>query len=259
MRNVKNISNKLHIILIIIQRIISDPSKILKISEWKRLFQLTQYVSYINKTAKWTNEGLDEKFKRRDYQRYEDYIKHQKSKLTIKGKEYLTNYDKSFYSDLLQRLKGLDTKVHFKEKNVLCLAARIGTEVRPFIDMGGFAIGIDLNPGSENKYVLYGDFHNIQFSSSSIDIIYTNSFDHVFDKDKIIQEIIRLLKNDGYLILELGISNANEEGFSTYESFFWKNIDDVNQLFIDKGFKTISSTDFESPWVGKSILYKIIK
>jgi SAM-dependent methyltransferase len=259
MTNKNIILHKFNPIIKIFLRILNEPLKIFKVSEWKNLIQLTQYVSLINRSTNWTNDGLGEKFKKRSYQKYDDYLKHQKSKLTIKGKEYLFDYDRSFHKDLLLRLDELEKHVHFKGKNVLCLAARIGTEVRSFIDKGSFAIGIDLNPGSENKYVLYGDFHNIQFPSSSIDIIYTNSFDHVFDKDKIIQEIIRLLKNDGYLILELGISNTNKEGFSTYESFFWKNIDDVNQLFINKGFKIISTTDIESPWVGKSNLYKIIK
>ena len=49
-------------------------------------------------------------------------------------------------------------------RTVLCLAARIGTEVKAFLDLGCFAIGIDLNPGTDNRYVVHGDFHDLQFA-----------------------------------------------------------------------------------------------
>jgi hypothetical protein len=44
-----------------------------------------------------------------------------------------------------------------------------------------FSVGIDLNPGPRNGYVLHGDFHNIIFADASIDAVYTNALDHSFD------------------------------------------------------------------------------
>ena len=37
-------------------------------------------------------------------------------------------------------------------------------EVRAFLDHGAFAVGIDLNPGRDNRYVMVGDFHQLQFA-----------------------------------------------------------------------------------------------
>ena len=51
------------------------------------------------------------------------------------------------------------------------VGARIGTEVKAFLDLGAVAIGIDLNPGENNRYVVYGDFHDLQFASGSIDVV----------------------------------------------------------------------------------------
>src|SRR5258707_15564244 len=86
--------------------------------------------------------------------------------------------------------------------SALCLAARIGTEVKAFQDVGCFSVGIDLNPGPDNKYVLRGDFHEIQFPSNSLDVVYTNSIDHAFDAVKMISEVKRVLKPTGVFIVE---------------------------------------------------------
>ena len=49
---------------------------------------------------------------------------------------------------------------------MLCLGARLGTEVRALHNLGYFAIGIDLNPGVDNPYVLMGDFHKLVFPTA---------------------------------------------------------------------------------------------
>ena len=54
--------------------------------------------------------------------------------------------------------------------SVLCLGARLGGEVRAFTAMGALSIGIDLNPGPNNAYVLPGDFHHLQFAQSVFDV-----------------------------------------------------------------------------------------
>ena len=107
------------------------------------------------------------KFKKRVYNDYDEYLMHQKAKLGGIT-DWLKRYDVTYREALNIRLK--DTQIDFKGKNVLCLAARIGTEVKSFIDQGAFAIGIDVNPGEESKYVIHGDFHDIQFSDNSIEI-----------------------------------------------------------------------------------------
>ena len=139
---------------------------------------------------------------------------------------------------------------------VLCLAARIGTEVKSFLDIGCFAVGIDLNPGENNKYVVQGDFHDIQFPYESVDAVFTNSLDHVYKFDKVINEIRRILKPGGLLIIEAvrGYEEGMRVGF--YESFHWKNIDDLVSLIASPQFYLLNRTSFEYPWPGEQLCFQ---
>ena len=203
---------------------------------------------------KWKDKG---NLKTREYSNYDDYIGHQKRKLlkslNKQGKikrTWIKNYDNKYYGILADRLK--DDNLDIKGKSVLCLAARIGTEVRVFKQYGCFAVGIDLEPGFCNKDVLHGDFHNIQFPNKSADIIFTNSLDHSFDIEKLIEEIKRVLKNDGTLILEVAKFEKASESIDCYEALIWNKIDDVVCLF--KDFKIIKRIPFTSPWDGEHII-----
>ncbi len=233
-----------------ISQVLKNPSTVLKPKAWKKL---ANKMSGGADGRTWSEDSSNKGLKSRQYATYEDYIEHQKSKIDKKGKEYLAEYDNDFYSELLKRLKAIDGKVTFKGKNALCLAARIGTEVRSFIDAGAFAVGIDLNPGTENKYVVTGDFHKIQFADGTVDIVYTNSFDHVYDKDRVINEVKRLLSGKGFMILEM----ANQ--FGSYESLAWENPEDLIKFFTDKGFKIVQKNEFKYPWEGIQILFTLSK
>ncbi len=95
--------------------------------------------------------------------------------------------------------------------SVLCLAARLGSEVEAFIKLGHFAVGVDLHPGPANSFVVTGDFHALQFADGSVDCIYTNSLDHAYDLDKIVAEVRRVLKPGGFFVLDA--VDGYEEGF----------------------------------------------
>jgi len=183
----------------------------------------------------------------KDYKDYSEYVEHQKSKLKTIGK-FLLKYDKSYSQELAKRLRG--GGIVKQGMNVLCLGARIGTEVKAFFAQNCFAVGIDLITYENNKYVLYGDFQDIQFPSNSVDIVFTNSLDHVFNLDKVLNEIKRVLKPDGYFIAEIVDYNIGDK----YESFFWEKIDDVLDLI--KGFKLIKRTSFTFPWKGEHCIFK---
>lgn len=60
----------------------------------------------------------------------------------------IDNYDKTYRKHLRDRLQ---SHINVKGTSVLCLAARVGTEVKAFLDLGCFAMGIDLNPGLEKS------------------------------------------------------------------------------------------------------------
>ena len=96
--------------------------------------------------------------------------------------------------------------------------------------LGHFAIGIDLNPGQDNAYVLPGDFQRIVFPDGSIDAIYTNALDHAFDLEGIVGEVRRLLRPNGLFIADVLL--GYEEGFiaGEFEATHWAN----SQSFIER-------------------------
>src|SRR5581483_2782763 len=114
--------------------------------------------------------------------------------------------------------------------------ARLGTEVKAFLDLGCFAVGVDLNPGSGNRYVLHGDFHDLPFPQESVDLVFTNSLDHAFSVDRMIAEMRRVLKPGGLLVLELSCGSSGGKSAGHYESFWWDCVDDVVALFEDHPF-----------------------
>lgn len=195
-------------------------------------------------------EGSDG-LKRKKYKNYQEYLVHQKSKLDKINATWLPEQDAKYYEVLRERLSQDQLS---PGSNVLCLAARTGVEVKAFIDSGFFALGIDLNPGKENKYVVVGDFHYLQFADRSVDVVYTNSLDHALDIDAIAKEVSRVLVSGGTLILE--IMKGEDAGVLPryYEAASWKSTDVVLGFFTRAGFRVQSRTDFEYPWKGEHVV-----
>ena len=189
------------------------------------------------------------------YKDYQEYINHQKGKLE-KENDWIVGFDENYSQILKERLLDDFDNWGIKKGNVLCLGARLGGEVRAFIKIGCFAIGIDLNPGKKNKHVLYGDFHDIQFSENSVDIVFSNSLDHSFDIDSVLKEIKRVLKNGGFLILE--IAKGFDEGTTTgpYEAFHWARIDDMIKLIEEQEFTLIKKSDIKIPELGEHCVFR---
>jgi SAM-dependent methyltransferase len=202
---------------------------------------------------RWIADSADQRFKKRTYSSYRDYLAHQKDKLQ---RIDLSEYDVKYRDILRERLKALNIPWH--SKTVLCLAARVGTEVKSFLDLGSFAVGVDINPGQNNPYVLYGDFHAIQFPSHSVDVVFSNSLDHAFDVQKLISEIRRVAKPQGYLVVEAE-RGAGAKWPDFYESFCWSKIDDLISLLEQLQLRLVGKTSFDYPWQGEQLLFKIEK
>jgi SAM-dependent methyltransferase len=142
-------------------------------------------------------------------------------------------------------------------QSVLCLGARLGTEVKAFLDHGCFAVGIDLNPGKSNYYVLRGDFHNLQFADRSVDVVFSNSVDHVFDLEKFVKEVVRVLKSGGLLVIEVG--RGRKEGGSSgfYESLHWATIDELLSFLKNHGFDSLLRQPIDFPVGGEHLILRM--
>jgi SAM-dependent methyltransferase len=177
-------------------------------------------------------------FAHRQYDSYAAYLAHQSSKLEQVNDRLIENeaddlaeFERRF--GLCDELRGL--------RNVLCLGARLGTEVKALHRRGLFAVGIDLNPGPDNRYVLVGDFHALVFGDGSVDAIYTNALDHVFDLTRLITEVARVLVGGGILIAD--VLDGYSEGFTPgrFESMHWRDIETLCSEITRLGGLTVAA------------------
>lgn len=200
-------------------------------------------------------EDINDRFKRRTYKDYDQYMEVQRQKLDI------AHGTARRFSD--GQRGGLGKRLQHKfvdiGKTALCLGARLGGEVQAFLDNGILAVGVDLNPGDNNPYVLYGDFHQLVFPDQSFDIVYTNSLDHALDLKKVISEMIRVLKPFGHAIIE-SKGGTQEPGFrpaksDSYDCMEWKAHQDLIDLFVETGFDVIEQYRCKgfTPW---GVLYQ---
>ncbi|HEX8360815.1 MAG TPA: class I SAM-dependent methyltransferase [Longimicrobium sp.] len=192
----------------------------------------------------------DDGSRRRAYPDYETYLEHQRTKLDAFRGSSIERHDRRFHAALAKRLAVLP--ISFERKAVLCLAARQGSEVRAFIDQGAFAVGIDLNPGRDNRYVVVGDFHDLQFAAGTVDVVYTNSLDHAFDLGRILAEVRRVLVPGGILIAEVGSGGGEGRGF--YEALSWDSVDTLMVRFVHHGFRVEHRHPITIPWKGELLL-----
>ena len=190
----------------------------------------------------------------RQYPDYDTYLAHQATKFGGLRWKTVEKHDRRLYEELSTRLKALP--LAFRGSSVLCLAARQGSEVRAFIDQGAFAVGIDLNPGPRNRFVVVGDFHQLQYADKSIDVVFTNSLDHAFDLSRIMKEARRVLKPSGHLIVEANMAEGDGAARGAFESLVWTTINQLVERIEEAGFKVEKRTTFELPWKGEQIIFQ---
>lgn len=200
----------------------------------------------------WNHDG---EFSTRVYSDYGSYLEHQASKLELMQDHLNKNYE-NFYKQFYTRF--LHTKELEKCETVLCLGARNGVEVEALIELGKFAVGVDLNPGQGNKYVVTGDFHSLVFADKSVDAVYTNCLDHAFDLEKIINEIKRVLTSKGFFITDICL--GRNEGFMPggFESLSWKTADELINKIQTLGMKLLhSSVNKDTRYPEKGAVFQV--
>jgi SAM-dependent methyltransferase len=201
--------------------------------------------------VKWNQEG---DFKQRQYISDEQYRAHQRSKLSYVDRQGVKDYDSRLYNALSARLRqgGIN-----RGSRVLCLAARLGGEVRAFLDHGCFAVGIDLNPGIENAYVVAGDFHALQFPDHTVDIVFTNSLDHVRDLKQVVSEMRRVLVPTGRVLIEAMTGDAEGTKFDYYESYAWPTVTALIKRLEAEGLALVGRSPITQPWTGEHLTFGV--
>ena len=182
--------------------------------------------------------GIDGILYRRQYSSYREYLTIQGSKLADRPGTAAKINDSM--SGSLQKTIALIQEQLPADGNVLCLGARLGGEVEGFIQCGYFAIGIDINPGDRSRHVLLGDFHQLDFLDSSVDIVFTNSLDHAYDLKKLLGEVYRVLKPGGIFMTcnKGGVEepvwrNAKSDGYDCME---WTELTKLCSYIEGQGF-----------------------
>lgn len=189
--------------------------------------------------------------KRRHYATYRDYLAHQAEKLSKVG-DSIVQSDQEYEQLVIERYRD---RFDFCGKTVLCLGARLGGEVRAFKTLGALAVGIDIEPGPNNYHVLYGDFHQISFPNNCYEFAFTNVIDHVFDLDRFSEEVYRVLKPNGLLLVEFG-----EVPIGGYEVLDTTSSKSILARF-EQGFDLIAEEEIVNitnyiNWTGKLLVYK---
>jgi len=185
-------------------------------------------------SERWAREGA---FAQRRYASYDEYLEHQRSKLDAIAWRLRENQAEALaeFEDRFRACPELAAA-----RSVLCLGARLGTEVHALHRLGHFAIGIDLEPGPENPYVLPGDFHRLVFPDDSVDAVYCNAIDHAFDLERMVGEVARVLAPGGLFLaeFEVGFDEGNVPG--EFEALHWRDsaalvarIADVGKLAVE--------------------------
>lgn len=165
------------------------------------------------------------KFKKRVYPSYKFYLFHQKIKTFIRSGKLKASYSRALsnFEDEFKNINFLNIQ------NILCVAARMGTEVHALRNLKYNAIGIDICYPKFSRYVHYGEFEDIPYYDHSFDAIYTNSIDHLYSLKKSIIEFNRVLKNNAFLIVRLqnGFDETFINHFRDYESLAWSKKEDI--------------------------------
>jgi len=235
-----------------IRETLERPSRLLAVFSLTRIgryirFQRLRFLA----GGEWSDHGGGVASK--GFSSYEDYVRVQQSKLQYLD---LSAHEGRFRKVLAQRLAA--SALVSRGARVLCLGARLGAEVAAFRDVGTFAVGVDLNPGKDNPWVMFGDFHNLEYPDAIVDIVYSNSLDHSFDLARVLAEVRRLLTDFGHLIVEAdpGVEESSGVAPDLWAAFQWPTVTALADRIRACGFELVERSNFDYPRGGTCLVFQ---
>jgi methyltransferase family protein len=193
-------------------------------------------------------EAVEGGLRQRDYQDYDEYVVHQRQKLdeVLKLGGFFSN--RAVFATRLRFYRRFRHLVPLlpRDATILCAGARTGIEVEVLRELGfRRAYGIDLNPGPANQLVRPGDFHSLENETSSVDLVYSNSLDHVFDFERFFGEHARAIKPEGYVLYDLTVGGGTLGGPA--EAVAWER-EDVLLPQMLAHFRRVVRVESEPGW-----------
>lgn len=190
----------------------------------------------------------------KDYS-YDEYLAHQVGKKLSQDK--VTYARERFAYDLPRFKERFATYKAFIGGNIICLGARLGTEVRALRDLGHEnAIGIDIGRYDETEeLVIYMDMMKMDYADHTFDFSYTNSFDHAFDPQDFIKEVSRVMKPGSFSLFDISGSESDQRvgGDHIWIAETWEEID---RMLRAHGASVVCTKAISWPFVGKTYLVK---
>lgn len=224
------------------RRIFDDPRRI-RVYFSRRGLRRIRYLLFMPKHGSWLR---GDEWSKRSYSSYADYVAHQSSKLGVFD---ISEYNEQLAGLIRERCSDLEVG----GRPVLCLGARLGGEVQGFLSLGAFAVGVDLNPGPQNRYVLYGDFHDLQFPDRSAFVVFTNSLDHSLYLTTLLEEVARLLAEDGTFVVE---ATRGDDAFDDWAATTWASVDSLAGVIESCGFQLSGRRTISNPWQGEHLRFR---
>lgn len=196
----------------------------------------------------WRSETRPDGIRHRAYESYDEYVIHQQQKydeiLKLRGgfsKAVIAAWRRKFY-----RRFRLLVDLLAEDATIVCAGARQGTEVEVLRDLGfRRAYGIDLNPGPDNPFVRQGDFHQLPQADGTVDLVYSNSLDHVYDLDRFFADHARALRSDGYVLYDVSLAPLGTA--APFETLAWEREDALFGRML-RYFERVVHVETEPGW-----------
>ena len=141
----------------------------------------------------------------RKYDKYQDYLNHQKEKSL--NKQRISNWLNEQWQpkiDMFFNHFRRNRKYLKRDGKALGICARTGQEIVALYKLGMNAVGVDIVPYP--PLVVLGDAHSLPFKQEVFDFVFSNSFDHSIYPELFLSEMLRVLKYGGYGMLHLQLT-----------------------------------------------------